>query len=337
VNQKTLLTLCCVASIGIALLVVFNNKADKDAIALTENKRMPVQLESANKKAPILSTTKEASDTYSASLSQQMLLTTSVRAFVEQAKQQPEKGGIYLAETALMNCKQALWLTDQKDHAKVIQMRLKSNPELEMNVPKALAAANHLSARCQGFSAEDYAKLELYSGKLGDGRAVDPLIEATKKIRDLHQSGKEPTFTESLEYAALFAKLNAFEASDGIGAFSVLDPKSKKNIVYFDGKPWGGYNDDSFKGAQKALFLSTAMSDQNSIHWLSNCAYNLNCKSLNSQEDVINEVIQDPYFAKSKVNKEVLKREIAELMPKLKQATNTNNFNAFTPPNKPAG
>jgi hypothetical protein len=268
-------------------------------------------------------------------LMQQMLAAKNVRAFVEQAKQQPEKGGVYIAETAVMDCKQAVAITDPKQHQEVIQAQLKLFPNREKNIPQALAAANQLNARCQGFTAEDYKQLDLYSGKLGEGRAQDPLIVLTKQLMAIDKKNQNLSLEQRLEHVQVLYSAGILQSLGGV--MTLGTSHNGLFAVFFEGKPWGGTRRESLLAAQNVVIAMDTAADQNSFYWLFRCAMELQCETLDTQEKAIDLVLQDPLYARNTVDKQTFKKEVTELVPRLKQALDSKNFNAFAPPNKPAG
>jgi hypothetical protein len=268
-------------------------------------------------------------------LARQMLVATNVRAFVEHAKQYPEKGGIFLAETAVMNCKQAQWVTDKKTHQELLQSQIARHPQREKFAAQALAAADQVSARCQGFTNEDYANLELYSGKLGQGRAPDPAIEAAKALASAKQ-GQVWSFDRAQDVARVLSSTDGFVLG-GLNLFAAKDATNpSQSVIYMDGKPLAGYAREALYGAELVVnYYQSGLDNPQSIHALVACAFALKCEPLDTQEKMIQAVMEENY-SRTKLNKDTLKAQITELVPKLKHAVDTGDYSAFAPPSKGA-
>jgi hypothetical protein len=336
IENKSLAWSLGVASVCAALLaaVLWQDNADQPTVATKPAGKHTGAFQSVAQVA--MDGTQSAISTEAKpSLMQQMLTTKNVRAFVEHAKQYPEKGGVYLAETAMMTCKQSRDLTNPTSHQEVVQAQLKVNPDREKNVPAALAAASQLSARCQGFTEAEYAQLDLYSGKLGEGRAPDPLIVATKKALAAGKRKEVQPYEQRLEYVKLLSTVDVLEYMGEVMSLGISENGSY--AVFFEGKPWGGASNKSMQAAQKVIVTMVTSANDSSIYWLQNCAYNLQCDTLDTPEKAIDLVLQSSFYSNKKTDKQTLRKEVTELVPRLKQALDSKNFNAFAPPNKPAG
>jgi hypothetical protein len=335
-NQKLLVVLCASA----ALVLLGLNLMNKPESTKTAQGAAQPSLGSNAVSAPIQSqdrtSIKSDATSQNIGLAQQMLTATNLRAFVELAKQHPEKGGVFIAEVAIMDCKQARILTDQKSLNEIIELQVKRYPDRAKHVASAMAAANQLSARCQGFTNADYEQVKLYSGKLGEGRAPDPLVEAMKSEAAAETNGSKRTFEQRRENLELFSKNGLFGHSVGLTALGRHEGSSY--VVYFEGKPWGGMQRDSFLAAQTAVNHAAVMKNPQSIYWLTACAYELACDLIDTQEKLINLVLDDrATHGRSKVDKQVLRAEMAQLIPKLQRAVAEGDFRAFSPPPKSAG
>jgi hypothetical protein len=267
-------------------------------------------------------------------LAEMMATSTNLRAFVDHALQFPEKGGVFLAGQALSDCRQSQKYLKASD-AELMDMYA----ALKLTAPPnpGFTARNKLAARCSGFTAQDYALIEDLSlgssGKLGNGRAPDPLVELEAQSRKNRDNPPPYSFDKAKETASLYSDLATFSAV-GFYVFGVKQPGEPGLTVYFDGKPWGGYSKQAMWIAHSAIAQDADQALGETFSSLQACMATLQCEP---QTDRIDRILKFEADTDRKMTPEksaALKQEVMSLMPKLKQALESKNFDAFAPPKR---
>jgi hypothetical protein len=248
----------------------------------------------------------------------------NLRAFVEYAKQHPERGGIYFAENAIHYCKQAKVWIDGVQGGDVQKFYAERYPGRPIN--DALAASRKLAARCDGFTEADYASINTPgSGALGEGRAVDPLIAAEKKMISDGRK-KIYTYEEALANAKLFEKYGA--SNSGAWPFQGSG-KDGDRALYFEGQAWGGYTQDVMRFAQIAINQQNDQKLGETFSHLLGCAKFLRC-DLNA--DPV-DIALDTASESEKKNMDVaqVKTQVKDLMSRMSSAWAEGRYQAFGP------
>jgi hypothetical protein len=235
----------------------------------------------------------------------------NLKAFVEKAKQHPEKGGYAYAMSATLYCEGVRIMADRFDQAK--QQAAASN---KPTANARIAAVEELNRRCQGFTPADTGL-----AVLREGMARGDVVLAAKER--LSQARTQP-FDKQVAVAREVAQTRDMQVLQQLMTFaSVTDEKTKDSVVYLDGQPYGGLTRQQYYAAADVMLCSFGMdcdsSRNNAV--LEACAQQGRCAGSYLS------LVQSEFRSKPEQWSQVL--QVAQRMT---QIVNTGGFEAFAPP-----
>jgi hypothetical protein len=246
----------------------------------------------------------------------QQELATNLRAFVEQAKRQPEKGGLFLAASTIRICNTLA--IHNRDTASA-RWRAESAAG-----PAALDAANKLAHRCEGFTQADLAEADRI---LQRSDTSDPILTAARTLKEGRNTmtiDQWRTHLQTLIDSGI--PLTGRVMEDSLIAGSALLKAPGSEILYLNGKPYGGFSPE-------ALWIATELdaplysdvdesNPRNTLSYLTRCALTLDCS------------VSDPVNAALASNPKVARDEVVRARAAYQAALQRDGAAALVPPSK---
>jgi len=164
----------------------------------------------------------------SADIVRMLANSTNLKAFVEQAKQHPEKGGYAYAMTATSYC------SSSREFVARMRSRVQSTGDSSQpTFNQRIAAVEELERRCQGFAPGESA-IALYHEGLARG---DVVLNTQVRLAE----AKSLPFAEQAKVAREAMALRDPQVLSRLASFgAVMDEKLKEPVNYLDGKRFGG-------------------------------------------------------------------------------------------------
>jgi hypothetical protein len=248
----------------------------------------------------------------------------SLRAFVERAKQMPDKGGLMFSRFALVFCENVQSTVVDPTIGQWI-----TSPAYKDKYPNpsaTLDAMRNLAQRCDGFTEADYAQKD----QLQEGRANDPLLAAYTRLSSVE--GRRLTFEQKKEDLAILLRSAAMPAVE-LQMLSnpqlppVYSGGTPWPVVYFNGRPFGGYSAEAFGAAMLAWSIGGGQQGGwdslggRTLDSLYRCALG-HCDGGDPLAQALSILAKDP----------VGKQQATELYSQLAATLRAGNVDAFAPP-----
>ncbi|KPF66960.1 hypothetical protein IP84_14090 [beta proteobacterium AAP99] len=177
----------------------------------------------------------------------EMVYATSLRDFVERAKQRPTEGGLYFAKVALSVCQMS-------KEAYGTGAAFSQQAQSTRDPARAQQALHAIATRCEGLTDADFAQLDDRAKGLRAGRQEDPLLTASDRL--LREKLDQKAWRDNLQ---TLMQAGAF----GLGSLPIdalnapLESGGVAKTPYLNGRPYGGVSPDEFR-AVMTIASSTA-------------------------------------------------------------------------------
>jgi hypothetical protein len=246
----------------------------------------------------------------------QQELATNLRAFVEQAKRQPEKGGLFLAASTIRICNT---LAIQNKDTASARWRAESPAG-----PAALAAANQLAHRCEGFTQADLAEADRM---LQRSDSSDPILTAARTLKEGRNGMTVDQWRTHLQILIDSGiPLTGRVMEDSLIAGSALLKAPRNETLYLNGQPYGGFSPEALRIATELdapLYSDVDESNlRNTLSYLTRCALTLDCS------------VSDPVNAALASNPKLSRDEVVRARAAYQVAIQRDGAAALMPPSK---